>query len=195
MARIEALDRGQLEEFEPVFELVEGAMGFVPRSLFTMGRRPELLRGFAALSGAVLGPGRIDLELKRLISYVASRAAGCSYCQAHTAHGAHAAGASEDKIRAAFEFDTSPLFDERERAALRLANAAALCPNAVEDAHFEALREHFDADEIVEIVAIIATFGFLNRWNDTVATQLEDAPAEFARKTLGPSGWSAGKHA
>jgi hypothetical protein len=37
---------------------------------------------------------------------------------------------------------------------------------------------------------VIALFGFLNRWNDTLATPLEDEPIEY----LSRGGWQAGKH-
>jgi hypothetical protein len=39
-------------------------------------------------------------------------------------------------------------------------------------------------EQVVEIVGVIAMFGFLNRWNDTLATPLEDEPLEFAEKHL-----------
>ena len=38
-------------------------------------------------------------------------------------------------------------------------------------------------------------FGWMNRWNDTLATQLEDHPLEFARAHLTASGWTPGVHA
>jgi len=47
---------------------------------------------------------------------------------------------------------------------------------------------------VVEIVGVIAMFGFLNRWNDTFATPLEDEPMEFGEKHLAAQGWDAGKH-
>jgi uncharacterized peroxidase-related enzyme len=162
--------------------------------MLTMAHKPGLLQAFAGLSFNVLGPGKLEPELKSLVSHVASRAAGCVYCQAHTAHTAHRNGASEEKLQAAFEYETSPLFDDRERAALRLAQFAALTPNASTPEHFEALREHFDEQEIVEIVSVISLFGWLNRWNDTMATKLEAAPGEFGAKVLGPNGWRVGKH-
>lgn len=56
------------------------------------------------------------------------------------------------------------------------------------------LREHFDDDQVVEIVAVIANFGFLNRWNGTMATQLERSPLAWASEHLGDTGWEAGKH-
>jgi uncharacterized peroxidase-related enzyme len=194
MPRVDPLPRESLSEFEPFFQLVEQGMGFVPTSMLTMGRNPALLKAFAGLSGTILAGGRLEPGLKSLISYVASRAAGCMYCQAHTGHTAHRNGVAEEKLRAAFEYETSPLFDEKERAALRVAHHAALVPNASEDAHFEALREHFDDEEIVDIVSVIALFGYLNRWNDTMATTLEQSPLAFGEHSLGATGWQAGKH-
>jgi len=41
---------------------------------------------------------------------------------------------------------------------------------------------------------VIAVFGFLNRWNDTMATPLEEEPAEVGEKYLARGGWTAGKH-
>ncbi len=194
MARIEPLAPDQLTDLGTLLAAVEAAMGFVPNSMLTMARKPEILRSFAALAGSVLGPGRLERELKQLVAFVTSNAAGCRYCQAHTSHSAERAGASEEKIQAAFDYETSPLFSEPERAALRLAHAAGLVPNQATDAHFEALREHYDDEEIVEIVAVISLFGWLNRWNDTLATTLEEKPVAFATDVLATHGWQIDKH-
>jgi uncharacterized peroxidase-related enzyme len=195
MSHVRPLSRGELEQFEPYFQVAEQTMGgFVPTSLFTMGHRPEILQAFMMLAGTINGPGTDDLGLKQLVAYVASNAAGCRYCQAHTStHAAHA-GIDPDKIEHAFEFETHPGFSDAERAALRLARDAALQPNLVEAGHFEALRRHFDEKQIVELVAVSALFGFLNRWNDTMATELEAVPRGFAEQHLAGSGWEVGKH-
>jgi uncharacterized peroxidase-related enzyme len=194
MARVEPIDRSELSEFEPFFGIVEQVMGFVPNSMLTMGRKPELLRAFAGLSGNVLGPGLITPELKQLIAFVSSNASGCRYCQAHTSSSAQRAGASVEKIDAAFEYATSPLFSDAERAALSLANDSSLVPNAASDAHFAELAKHFNDQEIVEIVSVISLFGWLNRWNDTMATSLEDEPRQFAGQQLASRGWQQGSH-
>ena len=194
MPRVEPIARDTLADFEPFFAIVEQGMGFLPDSMLTMGHSPPLLQAFAGLSGTVLAGGKLDRGFKSLVSYVTSLAAGCRYCQAHTGHTAHKNGVEEAKIQAAFEYETSPLFDARERAALRVAHLAGLVPNATEESHFEELRQHFDDEEIVEIVSVIALFGYLNRWNDTMATTLEEAPRAFGSKVLAPGGWAAGKH-
>lgn len=195
MPNVAPLSRSALAEFEPVFSSIEQLMGFVPNSLLTLGHTPEILRGFGALSSSILASGLTPPALRQLVAYVASSAAGCAYCQAHTSHGAHTVGVDARKIDEAFLFETSPLFDARERAALRLARDAALQPNATTPAHFEALREHFTEREIVELVAIVSLFGWLNRWNDTMATALEAPAIAFAERHLARSGWTAGKHA
>jgi len=53
----------------------------------------------------------------------------------------------------------------------------------------------YDEGEIIEIVACIALFGWLNCWNETLATEVEDVAAEAAAKSIGPMGWAPGKHA
>lgn len=194
MANVEPLARAELSEFESLFKALDAGFGFVPNSMLTMGRRPEILRAFAALGGAVLGPGLVDAGLKQLVAMVSSLSAGCRYCQAHTSEQASHRGVEEAKIAAVFDFETSPLFSGAERAALRLARDASTVPNDTSREHFAALREHFDEDQIVEIVAVISTFGFLNRWNDTMATDLEDSPVAFASATLAAGGWTPGKH-
>jgi alkylhydroperoxidase family enzyme len=103
-------------------------------------------------------------------------------------------GLSQEKLDAVWEFEWSDLFSEGERAALRLARDAALVPNASTPKHFEDLREHYSEDAIVQIVAVISAFGFLNRWNDTMATELEDSPLGFGERHLAGQGWSVDEH-
>ncbi|MEM9464091.1 MAG: hypothetical protein AAGA90_01895 [Actinomycetota bacterium] len=99
------------------------------------------------------------------------------------------------KLAAAWEFESSELFSDAERAALRLAFHAGVTPSAVTSDDFDALERHYSTEEIVSIVAVISLFGWLNRWNDTMATRLEDEPAAFAGATLAHAGWELGKHA
>ena len=193
MTLVTPKSREQLPEMEPIFSMVEASMGFVPTSMLTMAHWPELLQTFGAFAGNVLNSGKVDPGLKQLIAFVISNSAGCRYCQAHTSHSAAKRGVSVEKINAAFEFETSDLFDEAERAALRVALHAGMVPNAVEPTHMTALNEHYTARQCVEIVAVISLFVYLNRWNDTMASTLEDKPVSFASTNL-PS-WEIGKHA
>src|SRR5712691_2414395 len=97
-------------------------------------------------------------------------------------------GVPEEKIAAVWDFERSPLYSDAERAALRFARDASVVPNEVSPDHFEELRRHWDEGQIVEILAVIGLFGFLNRWNDSMATDLEETPMEIASRTLA-GGW------
>jgi uncharacterized peroxidase-related enzyme len=160
-----------------------------------MARRPNIVRAFMQLNQAVLYEGTVSEELKMLVSLIASQAAGCRYCQAHMANLSKIYQASAEKISRVWEFETADCFSEREQAALRLAYKGALSPAQASDEDFAEAYKYFDESEVVEIVAAIALFGFLNRWNDTMATELEELPASVAAETIGGSfGWEAGKH-
>lgn len=170
-------------------------LGFCPNSVLTMQRRPAIAKAFIELNKAVMdNRGRVTSDLKRLIGYLASLTAGCRYCQAHTIRAAERYGAEVDKMAHIWEFRTHPAFSEAERAALDFAIAASSVPNAVDDAISERLYAHWDEGEIVEILGVIALFGYLNRWNDSMATQLEAPAAESGRQWLDQQGWTPGKH-
>ena len=195
MARIEPLSPESSPELKEAFEQYRRSLGFVPNSVLIMQRRPKLVKALAGLAAAVWDPGStVDLGFKRLIAHVASRAHGCQYCMAHTAGGALKLGVSDEKLAAVWEFRTSPLYSEAERVALDYALAAAAVPNDVTDDLFRSMRSHWDDEQIVEITGVIALFGFLNRWNDTMATPLEDEPVEVGGKFLARHGWEIGKH-
>ena len=93
-----------------------------------------------------------------------------------------------------WEYRTHPAFSDGERAALDFALAASVVPNAV-DARLQArVREHWDDGEIVEILGVISLFGYLNRWNDSMATSLEEGGLESGRQWLSAQGWESDKH-
>ncbi len=178
------------------FAAYEKSLGFVPNSVLIMQRRPKLVQALAQLAAAVWDPeSTVDRGFKRLLAHFASRAAGCQYCMAHTAGGALRLGVSEAKLAALWEYRTSPLYSEAERLALDFALAAAAVPSDVTDELFAAMRAHWTDDQMVEIVGVISLFGFLNRWNDTMATPLEAEPIEVGERFLAKGGWTYEKHA
>ncbi len=195
MARLKPLPPETTPELKAHFDFFLGTLGFTPNSVLTMQRRPKLVQAFAQLNGAVMDPaGEVDLGLRRLIGHLASKSSGCLYCQAHTLLGAKNFGVSEEKLAAVWTYAESPLYSDKERVALDFAVAAAAQPNAVTDALFERLQHHWSEGQVVEILGVVAMFGFLNRWNDSLATPLEAVPEQVAVTAAGERGWSAGKH-
>ena len=217
---IQPLKRSDAADFEPVFKVTEQAMGFVPNSMLTMARDPELMMGFGMLSMRAMdirnskgmirnirpmlkmmiakargkGSARVSPDLRALVSMAVSYSAGCRYCQAHTATTAGHNGVTDEKLADLLLYESSPLFSDAERAALAFAFAAGEVPNAVTVEHFTKLRAFFSEEEIFDLVTVISYFGFLNRWNDTIGTMLEPEPRGFAQQRLAAT-WEVGKHA
>jgi AhpD family alkylhydroperoxidase len=217
MANVAPLSAEQVPELAGILDRTRAAMGFVPNSMLTMAHLPQLATAFSLLAGVTFGADLRALlpaaagggavagasdegaqplppSLVQLVAFACSVGSGCRYCQAHTSHSAHRLGQDDRKLGAILGFETDAAYSEPERAALALAFAAAAVPNETDESHFRRLREHFTERQIVQLVAVIALFGFLNRWNDTMATQLEAAPASFAEASLGGLGWQLGKH-
>jgi uncharacterized peroxidase-related enzyme len=193
MSRLTPLSADATPELKPYFDFFLGTLGFTPNSVLTMQRKPKLVKAFAELNAAVMAPdGEVDLGFRRLIGYVASKAAGCLYCQAHTLLGAKNFGVSEAKLQAVWNYQNSELFSIKEKAALDFSLAAAQQPNAVTEAHFDQMRMHWSEAEIVEILGVVAMFGFLNRWNDSIGTPIE--PVAQAHGEKYGVDWVAGKH-
>ena len=197
MALVRALEE---EEMEPALrsevQFFKGPLGVVPSSVRTMAHRPPIASAFTALNIAVMrDTGSVTPEFKRLLGYASSFASGCMYCQAHMILASERFGASEARLDGVFDFEGSDAFTEAEKAALAYARAGAEVPNGVTPPVMDRLRAHWDDGAIVEITAVVALFGFLNRWNDSMGSALEDLPRLRGEGRLAEAaGWEAGKH-
>lgn len=196
MAHLDPLPREDIDdhELQGMLERYLRIRKFIPNSVLTMARRPGIAKAFAALNQAILYEGSVPEETKMLAALISSQASGCRYCQSHMANLSSIFSASDEKIAALWDFRSSPLFSDAERAALNIAVKAGQLPNECDAQDFAELKRHWDEGQIVEIIAAIGLFGYLNRWNDTMATELEEYPAAVAERTLGNWGWDSGKH-
>lgn len=196
MAHIDPVKLSEVQDSDILarFEHYKNTRGFTPNSIMTMVHRPNIAKAFMALNQAVLYEGTVAEETKMLVSLAGSYAAGCSYCQSHMTNLASIYKVSDEKIAALWNFENSELFSDAERAAISLALKASRLPNEATDEDFDELKKYYNDEQIVEIVASVALFGYLNRWNDTMATELEQLPTQVADRVIGPVGWQQGKH-
>jgi uncharacterized peroxidase-related enzyme len=182
-------------ELQKLIEFYNETLGFCPNSVKTMYHRPHIAYAFIEMNKAVMeNHGSVTSALKRLIGYISSNTAGCRYCQAHTIRAAERYGAEADKLANIWEFRSHPAFSEKERVALEFAMLSSTIPNSVDDDIAERMREHWTDGEVVEILGVIALFGFLNRWNDSMGTEIEGGAGESGDKLLRSRGWTRGKH-
>jgi len=182
-------------ETKELAEFFNETLGFCPNSVLTMQRRPAISKAFINLNKAVMAnEGRVTSALKRLIAWVSSNATGCRYCQAHAIRAAERYGAEQAQLDNVWEYKTHPAFSVAERAALDFSLAASMVPNAVDANIKTALYAHWNEGEIVEMLGVISLFGYLNRWNDSMGTILEEDAIESGNQYLGKHGFEVGKH-
>ena len=160
-----------------------------------MQKKPHLAQAFVNLNKAVMdNAGSISSEFKRIIAYISSNTAGCRYCQAHTIRAAERYGGEKERLEQAWDFENSSLFSEAEKVALRFTIAASSVPVSTSQELEELLKHHWDETDILEIMSVIALFGYLNRWNDVMGTSLEKDAKDSAESLL-QNQWDIGKHA
>ena len=182
-------------ETKELAEFFNETLGFCPNSVLTMQRRPAISKAFINLNKAVMAnEGRVTSALKRMIAWVSSNATGCRYCQAHAIRAAERYGAAQEQLDNIWEYKTHAAFSEAERAALDFSLAASMVPNVVDSKMKETLYKYWDEGEIVEMLGVISLFGYLNRWNDSMGTSLEEDAIDSGNKFLRKNGFEVGKH-
>jgi uncharacterized peroxidase-related enzyme len=195
MALVTPLSADHDLETKELAEFFNETLGFCPNSVLTMQRRPAISKAFINLNKAVMAnEGRVTSALKRMIAWVSSNSTGCRYCQAHAIRAAERYGAEQEQLDNIWEYRTHSAFSDAERAALDFSLAASLLPNAVNSAIKKRLYEHWDEGEIVEMLGVISLFGYLNRWNDSMGTDIEEGAVESGDQYLGKHGFEVGKH-
>jgi uncharacterized peroxidase-related enzyme len=129
----------------------------------TMANRPEVLRAFVPFYAAVVGKGSVDRRIKELVYLTVSYANECAYCTAaHLASGKKA-GITEDEIRA-LQTQQDHGFAPAEKAAILYARELTQTADGGDTR--EALYEHFNDEQIVEITLVAAMANFTNRFNN-----------------------------
>jgi uncharacterized peroxidase-related enzyme len=195
MALVDPLSPDHDIETKQLAEFFNETLGFCPNSVLTMQHRPAISKAFINLNKAVMAnEGRVTSALKRMIAWVSSNATGCRYCQAHAIRAAERYGAEQEQLENIWEYRTHSAFSQAERAALDFALAASQVPNTVNADIKKRLHQHWNDGEIVEMMGVISLFGYLNRWNDSMGTNIEEGAVESAEKYLGEVGWEKGKH-
>jgi AhpD family alkylhydroperoxidase len=123
---------------------------------------PEAMKAMVALENYVQHSG-LDPSLIDLVITHASQINGCAYCiHMHTKE-ARARGETEERLYLLDAWRDSPLYNERERAALAWTEAVTLVREThVPDVVYDEARQHFSEAELTKLTLCIAT---INAWN------------------------------
>lgn len=150
------------------------------------GRSPKVFAGLSLLYGALdRRSSPIEPALRTLITVLVSQLNWCAFCMDINSATGLKRGLTEAHLAALPEFEASPLFDERIKAAL--AYAAAVTKNEVDTKLMARLKSHFNDDDIIELTALIAFQNLSTKFNSAL-----DVPAQGFCK-ISPPNIGAGK--
>lgn len=123
---------------------------------------PEGVKALRALEGAIQSSG-LEPSLIELMKTRASQINGCAYCIRMHTRDARTRGETEERLYLLDAWRESPVYTDRERAAIAWTEAVTLvAQNHVPDAAYEMVRAHFSEEEVVKLTFLVAT---INVWN------------------------------
>ena len=140
------------------------------------GRELEPVRLWARMPGAFLAMSAmyraldrksspIEPALRSLVQVRVSQINGCDFCVDLNSFLGLGRGVAEDRLRALPQFEDSPLFSQRDKAALAYAEAATRSDRRVGEELILRLRKHFDDQAIVQLAALIAYQNMSSKFN------------------------------
>ncbi|MDX8497682.1 carboxymuconolactone decarboxylase family protein [Mesorhizobium sp. VK4C] len=125
-------------------------------------KAPEIMKAVMALNKAVEECG-LEASLMHLVKLRASQINGCSYCVEMHSREARRDGETETRLYLVAAWKESPLFSERERAALAWTETVTnISDNGVPDDLYASALEHFSEEELVKLTVAV---GMINTWN------------------------------
>lgn len=155
MSRIPRVDLvDEPPELKPVFDQLRETRGRVPSMYRILAHRPEILAAHRAYFHAALDTGTLGRKFKEMVAFKVASVCGSAYSSAsHRRYALHH-GVSEDEI-AAIERSEFARFDGRTRVALEFAVEIAEGGAGPTPQTFDALRQEFATEEIVELSALV----------------------------------------
>jgi len=163
-ARVPYLKREDLAEADrEIFDNLERERKRPVGNIFrTLAHTPKLLRRFLALGGELRNGTALDPRFRELALMTVGRLTKAEYEFTHHWNLARRVGVPRQQLECLAEFETSPLFNDEERAVMRYASEATLNVK-VSDATFDALRKFLDTRRLMELVQNVAFYNMVVR--------------------------------
>ncbi len=156
-----------------------------PESQAIRAHVPAVLDAFSRAWQATFEAGVVDHSIKELCRLYVSKTVACEYCGTQRSELGQVKGVTEDKIDEIVDFERSSRYTDRERAALRYAQAIAWDASLADDELWADLHLHFTEPELVELGFFIGLTSGQQRWIKTLGIAhkeyLADTDAGLAR--------------
>ncbi|HUX85487.1 MAG TPA: carboxymuconolactone decarboxylase family protein [Chloroflexota bacterium] len=174
-----------------IFEALRKQRGQVQNSQRVLAHNPEVLRASGPFVGAVGRENALPNRIKELAILKVMLINGCQYCLSHHYQAAVAAGVSMEEMRALYDFEESPLFSEKDRAAFAYAEEITVNNRRMRPSVKDRLKAALTDAEIVDLTLACGVFNFLNRFMHCLEigrdTDVPDELVQMLEATLGPA--------
>lgn len=174
MARIPYADIGQ-PETRPIVDAIVAQRGSVLHLYRMLLQSPPVAEGWLAFLTAIRHRCSLPGDLRELVIMRIAIVNGAPYEADQHAPIALEEGMTQAQLDALADWQASDRFTPRQRAVLALADSMTRDVH-VPDAVFDAVRPHFAARELVELVATIAAYNMVSRFLEALAIHSDDKP-------------------
>jgi uncharacterized peroxidase-related enzyme len=175
-SRVPLLERDEVPaEIVTLYDRLLSERGVVPNMFKGLSSVPELVLGFAAFLKPLMAEGALAGWYKELIATRVASLNRCDYCVSAHRHLALKRGATLGQVACYDDFENGP-FTEKEKAGFRYATLLHQSGHAVNEAAFDALSQHCNAEEIVELTAVSAAFEMFSRINSGLRIPVTPLP-------------------
>ncbi len=146
----------------------EASIGSGLEPMEIWAHKPKLMIAMGKFNGAIRKPGALEERIRNLCELKGAAMIGCEYCVDLSSQICRNSGFSDEKLLAIPRYNSSELFNEREKVALDYTVAVMRTPVEVTDELFAKLQEHLTTEQIVELTALL-TLVNLDRFNAAFA--------------------------
>jgi 4-carboxymuconolactone decarboxylase len=176
-----AMPRLPMAEFEPALKKrLEELWGKPPNLYRALGNHPKLAAAWTEFARTLRHDTRTPRELRELVILRGAQLMRSEYEWAQHLRMARKAGVREEQIAALADWRVSDSFNNKEKAALGLAEAVT--HGRVSDEVYSEASKHFDHADFVEISMVAAFYAMVARMLDAMGVQLEPDARDYAPK-------------
>jgi alkylhydroperoxidase family enzyme len=180
VARVQLIKPEEADaDLRKVYDGVLKQWGRISNFSQVLAHQPAALAGWMLPNAAIrLDNVRSDPEyvkIQQLVIIKTSALNRSAYCMSHNVPLAKKIGLTELQIKAAqgSDYMRSPDLDDRQKAAIRWAEAVTLLTARDDDDAFAAMRQHFSEREIVELTVFCGMWNYSNRLCEALHVDLE----------------------
>ncbi len=175
-SRVPLLERTEVPtEVAQLYDKLLIDRGVVPNMFKALANVPSLVLGVTAFLKPLMADGALPGWYKELIATRVASLNSCEYCVSAHRHLALKRGATFGQVASYDNFENGP-FTEKEKAGFRYASLLHQSGHAANEAAFDAVSEHMDCQEIIELTAVAAAFEMFARINSSLRIPVTPLP-------------------